>query len=205
MMPSLTSLDHTIRGVMSFTWPMIVVSVLTVASLRIVYLVKNKKPFVFYRELLALFFLIYILCLFQVVTVQDVSQYGEGSNFIPFQEIFRYRFGSRLFLKQVIGNVLMFVPYGFFAAYYIRSDRPWIPLFLISFASLSIEVTQLMIGRIFDIDDIILNIVGGMFGYFVYRLSMHIRNLLPRKEWILNMVSLVIVIVFIFYLYRLVI
>ena len=35
--------------------------------------------------------------------------------------------------------------------------------------SISIETTQLLIGRIFDIDDIILNIIGGMLGYLIYK------------------------------------
>ena len=39
---------------------------------------------------------------------------------------------------------------------------------MVLFASVSIESTQLIIGRIFDIDDIILNIIGGMLGYGIY-------------------------------------
>ena len=36
--------------------------------------------------------------------------------------------------------------------------------------SLSIECVQLLIGRCFDVDDILLNLVGGILGYFIYRL-----------------------------------
>ena len=36
--------------------------------------------------------------------------------------------------------------------------------------SVIIELIQLKIGRAFDIDDIILNIVGGILGYFLYRI-----------------------------------
>ena len=46
--------------------------------------------------------------------------------------------------------------------------------------SISIETTQLLIGRIFDIDDIILNIIGGMLGYLIYKLLNLINNHLPE-------------------------
>ncbi|MBD9097984.1 hypothetical protein EGP98_00030, partial [bacterium] len=60
--------------------------------------------------------MIYILCLFQVVTFQDAT-YNTGNNLIPFKEIFRYSLGSRLFIKNVLGNVVMFMPYGFLCSY----------------------------------------------------------------------------------------
>lgn len=41
---------------------------------------------------------------------------------------------------------------------------------LVFFASVTVETTQLLIGRVFDIDDIILNIIGGIVGYGIYRL-----------------------------------
>ena len=36
--------------------------------------------------------------------------------------------------------------------------------------SIIIELIQLKIGRAFDVDDIILNIVGGILGYYLYRI-----------------------------------
>ena len=36
--------------------------------------------------------------------------------------------------------------------------------------SIIIELIQLKIGRAFDVDDIILNIAGGLLGYFLYRI-----------------------------------
>lgn len=200
----LTPLDNTIKEVMILTWPMIVISILTIASIRLVYLIKNKKSFVLYKELLALFFLIYILCLFQVVTFQDVPTHGIASNFIPFKEITRYQFGSRLFLKQVIGNLIMFVPYGFFVSYYIKDKKPYLPLFLITFASVSIELTQLLSGRVFDIDDIILNVIGGFIGYLCYHFFERILAVLPkffRNAWILNLLAILVVIAFMCYVY----
>ena len=96
-------------------WPTILISSVIAISMRLVYLIKNKQKIVLYKELLALIFIIYVLCLFYVVTFQDVG--WSTSNFIPFREMFRYSFGSRLFIKNVLGNIIMFLPYGFFVSY----------------------------------------------------------------------------------------
>lgn len=67
---------------------------------------------------------------------------------------------------------------------------------MILFASVSIESTQLIIGRIFDIDDIILNLIGGMLGYGIYFILQKIKEHLPkvlRKDWFLNILSLLFV------------
>ena len=97
----ITPLDSTIKGVMEFTWPMVIICVLTLSSIRITDIVKNKKPFVLYKEIFLLFFLIYILCLFQIVTFEDQSLFISGNNLVPFKEIMRYKVGSRLFIKNV--------------------------------------------------------------------------------------------------------
>ena len=110
----------------------------------------------------------YFLISFQIVTYQDVISYG--NNFMPFKELTRYRLGSNLFYKNVVGNILLFMPYGFFASYYLKLDKKRIAFLLVFIVSLSIECVQLLIGRCFDVDDILLNLVGGILGYFIYRL-----------------------------------
>lgn len=201
-------LENTIREVMYLTWPMIVIATITISSIRVCYLAKNKSDFVLYKELMMLCFLIYIMCLFQVVTFQDAPSLEGGSNLIPFSEIFRYKWGSRLFLKQVVGNMLMFIPYGFFATYYINSKKITVPFFLVLFASFSIEVTQLAIGRVFDIDDIILNVIGGVIGYFIYRVLDKIHDFLPsflKSNWFLNLIMIGVIALFVCYISRMVV
>ena len=161
----ITPFDNTVKGVMEFTWPMVVICVLTLSSIRITYLIKNKKEFVLYKEIFYLFFLMYILLLFQIVTFEDTSIYIDGNNLVPFKEILRYKIGSRLFFKNVIGNIVLFIPYGLFASMYTKIEKPFHAICLVFFASVTVEVTQAMIGRIFDIDDIILNMIGGFIGF----------------------------------------
>ena len=64
-------------------------------------------------------------------------------------------------------------------------------------ASLTIETTQLMIGRVFDIDDILLNIIGGILGHYLYIIILKIGNMCPKvfqAEWFLNLVSIILLV-----------
>ena len=127
----LKPISNTIQGVIDFTWPMIIISMIIMISFRICYLIKSKEKIVIYKELTMLIFGIYILCLFQVVTFQDDVTWATN-NFIPFKEIMRYNITSRLFFKNVLGNMIMFLPFGFFVSYYLKSEKLTLPLFLIS-------------------------------------------------------------------------
>lgn len=187
-------LSNTIQQVINFTWPMVIISVVIMVSCRISYLIKNKEKFVLYKELMMLIFAVYILCLFQVVTFQDDTSWA-SNNFIPFKEILRYNISSRLFIKNVLGNMIMFLPFGFFVSYFLKSEKIYMPVILTIIASLSIELVQLAIGRVFDVDDIILNLLGGIMGYFIYSVIRIIGEGLPgfcRKDWFLNIITVLL-------------
>lgn len=194
-------LRNSLLEIFSETWPTIILSTVIIVSMRIVSLIKNKEKVILYKELLSLLFVIYVLCLFYVVTFQDVS--WSTSNFIPFQEMFRYDFGSRLFIKNVLGNMLLFVPYGFFMGYYLKIKKPIAILLLCLIVSGTIETTQLLIGRVFDVDDIFLNIIGGIIGFVLYKLLEDIKDLLPpilKNQVIYNIILVSAIILVILYL-----
>lgn len=44
------SLSNTIHGVIQYTWPMILISVVIIVSFRVAYLIKMKEDFVLYKE-----------------------------------------------------------------------------------------------------------------------------------------------------------
>lgn len=147
-------------------WPMLIIITVIISSLRITYLITKHKKFQLHKELIYLISIIYILCLFHVVTFQD-NNYGV-SNFIPFKEIFRYEFGSAKFMKNIIGNIMLFIPYGFIASYLLKNKKFSVITILTIIVSLTIETVQYYIGRVFDIDDIILNLLGGIIGFLIY-------------------------------------
>ena len=195
--------EVTIVNILSNIWPMVVIFTVILASFRIVYIKKYQEEFVLYKEVLKLGFIIYILSLFYVVTFQDVS--WSTSNFIPFKEMFRYRPGSFLFLKNVIGNMIMFMPYGFFISYFLKADKKSTIIYLGIIVSLTIEVTQLIIGRVFDVDDIILNILGGLIGYYIYKFIYIIKSHLPeffKKNIVYDIIVIGILILVFWYLYK---
>lgn len=150
-------------------WPMIFICSVILVILRIAFLIKNHQKFVFYKEVFMFVFIIYMMCLFHVVTFQDIDSFGNtGFNFIPFKEMLRYKIGSRLFFKNVVGNLLMFVPFGFFTSYILRKIKLRWVFFITLIVSVTIELTQAQIGRVFDIDDVILNLLGGCIGYYIF-------------------------------------
>lgn len=181
--------------VLETTWPIVAVTVISLISLRITHVIKNKKKFIVYEELLKLIFVIYILMFFQIVTYQDVISYG--NNFIPFKEVTRYQIGSNLFYKNVVGNILLFMPYGFFISYYLRLEKKdkWLALGLIFLVSISIECVQLMIGRCFDVDDILLNLIGGIVGYFVYRFLEIVTDKMSKTTISTILTSMIIILI----------
>ena len=183
-------------------WPVVIIITVIACSLRIAYLIKNNQPFCFYKELFMLLFVIYVMCLFEIVTIQD-NNYGL-SNYIPFKEMFRYEIGSRLFIKNIIGNILLFLPYGYFASDYLKNKKILPTCILTMLVSFTIELVQLNIGRTFDIDDVILNTLGGILGCCLYRLIEKIKIKLPKifkTEGFINSFIIVILIISIIYLF----
>ena len=79
-------------------------------------------------------------------------------NLIPFR-----------FITQTIANILMFLPLGFIFPVAFKKARTFykttICMLLFSFL---IEFIQYFIGRSADIDDLILNTLGAMLGYFIF-------------------------------------
>ncbi len=184
--------SNTIHDIINSTLPMVIVTIIVLVTIRLIYLLKNKEHIVLYREIFMLTFIVYILCLFQIVTVQDTVSWSTN-NFVPFKEIMRYDFGTTLFFKNIIGNILLFLPFGFFVSYLIKSKDVILPLIICIVCSISIETVQLYIGRVFDVDDIILNVIGGILGYFVYRVMYDFNSKLPKalkNEVFLNIVTI---------------
>ena len=184
-------------------WPMVFIFTIILVSIRIFYLICNKQKLVLYKEITTLFFIIYLLLLYYIVTMQD-SNYGTN-NFTPFKEIFRYSVTSILFIKNVIGNIFLFIPFGIFTSYYVK-NKSFVPIFILSaLISSSIEITQSLIGRTLDIDDVILNTLGGIIGYFIYKTSDKIIGKLPRfmrSKIFLDILSLILILCIIYLAYR---
>lgn len=195
-------IKSTFFEVLNTTWPTLVIFLTIIILLRVFTILNTSKKFILHEELLLLLFITYILFLFELVTSRDV--YMNGTNLVPFREMFRYPVGSENFNRQVIGNILLFMPFGFFATYYTKIKKISSISFMSILVSLTIEVVQKYIGRSFDVDDIILNVGGGILGFLVYIGLDAIRKKLPsifQKDGFYNFLSILLVIIICLYLF----
>ena len=116
---------------------------------------------------------------------RDTYQY----NLHPFAEIKRYlyyagRVGTVLVLLNLLGNILCFIPYGFVIPILSVRCRSFGKILLLSFlASLLVESIQLVskLGS-FDVDDIMLNTLGGILGYVLFRCCNAILHIWNKKR-----------------------
>lgn len=189
-----------IKDIFPSMWPMILFVTVVYITLRCFYLFKGSKSIVLHKEILMLIFVVYVLCLYYILTYQDVG-YG-GINFVPFKEMFRYSFGSYKFIKNIIGNILLFIPFGFFVSYYLNNKKTLVALLSAFIVSGCAESLQYYIGRVFDIDDIILNVFGAFLGYLLFVCLSAIKGRLPkfmRTDAFINFLVIVIIIVIILF------
>ena len=185
-----------IKDVAPSIWPLILFVSIVYISLRGTYLFKGSRKVVIYKEILTLVFIIYILCLYHILTVQNTG-YG-GINFTPFKEMFRYTFGSKKFIKNILGNIVLFIPFGFGASYYLNTKKTLQPVIITLIVSACAEGMQYYLGRIFDIDDILLNVFGGFIGYLIFVAFSAIRSHLPnfmKSEGFINFITIIIIII----------
>jgi len=181
-------------------WPMLTIFLVVIIACRIAYLSHHREKIHYYQEFLKLFFIIYVLILYGLLTNTEMNTNG-GINLVPFTEILRYDVGSDLFIFSVLGNILIFLPFGYFISYFIQAKKIWPILFVSLITSTTVEFVQLQIGRSFDIDDIILNTIGAIIGFLVYIGLTAIKKHLPaflQKDFIYNLICFIIIAIIVF-------
>jgi len=185
---------NTFKTAINSIWPMLTLLLVIYVLIRITYLLINREKLYLYKEIYQLLAITYILFLYYLLLgIENDMSYG--INIIPFKEITRYKIGSNMFVYNVVGNILVFVPFGIFLNYMIKTKKV-IYTFLISFiVSLTAELIQYKIGRAFDVDDVLLNVFGSLLGYLLYRLftlvTEHLPNVL-KKNWFYNIICIII-------------
>ena len=189
---------------MDGVWPMLLIFIVVLSSVRITYIVEKGERFVLYKEVFTLLFIVYVLLLFGLVTNTDVQ--SVSNNFMPFREILRYKFGSNGFMWNVVGNIAIFVPFGYIVSHILNSKKINKPLLLTFITSLTIELVQMAIGRSFDVDDILLNCLGGIIGFLLFIGFTAIKNHLPRflqRDIVYNLLTLALIVIIILSIFNL--
>lgn len=160
---------------------------------------------IFYKKnkiIAALFFIFYLAALFKVLffkypffEVVRITQYGERNiffsiNLIPFKTILNYLSGDatlKIAFKNLIGNIVIFLPLGFLLPILFKKIDSYKKILFVSFAfSLIAEATQLFFGiGSFDVDDLLLNALGGILGFAVLRFAkLHYKKYIRNRNLI---------------------
>ncbi|WP_331496555.1 VanZ family protein [Romboutsia sedimentorum] len=134
-------------------------------------------------------FVCYILFLIKLLFLSRVSlldlfdsqrTLDRSINIIPFYSIKEYIFSNSATIKKfafsnVVGNIVIFIPLGTYLSLFKNNKRVITNLLFIFIVSLFIEIIQGLLGiGASDIDDIILNCLGGLVGIIGYKFLLFI-------------------------------
>lgn len=151
---------------------------LTIIYLPVYFILRKRVPVL--RQIACFLFgvcifVISVATVFGTVMLNLMSGMGVFSqehycNVIPFRFLFEvWDMGIRKQITQELANVIMFVPLGFsFPIACKKAGKFWKATACMALFSFLIELAQFFIGRSADIDDLILNTLGGVAGFFLY-------------------------------------
>ena len=124
--------------------------------------------------LIYLIILIYLLIFYEEYD-RTMANRSYRYNLIPFAEIrrfwvYRKQIGISQVISNLAGNVVGFLPFGMLLPAFSRRFRSAGLIAFLSFdVSLCVELIQLTFKvGIFDVDDIMMNTLGGLIGYGIF-------------------------------------
>ncbi len=148
-----------------------------------------KSRFCPWKTVCILVFTFVIGVIFSLTGISPISgfglrNFGQGINLIPFAGIADILSQGMMVYSviNIVGNVLMFAPIGFFAPILCKKYEHLSRTVLVGASiSLLIECSQLFLARGTDIDDLILNTLGAVIGYGCYRWYQRLFPSLSKK------------------------
>lgn len=150
---------------------------------------QSKKIRIFGKVLFVLYiiFIIYFLIFSDWYgRTREMQEYHY--NLVLFREIRRFwnyrdQVGLFAMFTNLFGNVIIFMPFGFFMPMASRYRSCFSAVFYSFGLSLCVETFQLLtrVGS-FDVDDLLLNTVGGLAGYVIFAVCAAIRRRYVNKE-----------------------
>ena len=137
---------------------------------------------------------VYIICLtYFLFFAESTGRTFEGRtyhyNLELFKEIrrfivYRHSLGTKAVLLNLLGNIVAFIPFGFFLPVLYPRCRSFLYTVFFSFEfSLMVETIQLVskVGS-FDVDDLLLNTLGGALGCLIFYWMNRVRRNYETKE-----------------------
>lgn len=131
--------------------------------------------------ILVYIFLLYLYLTLSVAGIGSIWDIGHYDKIIRLEEINLIPFQSEGIMTYVL-NIIMFLPLGFLISLIWKQYRNPLKILLIGFGfSLSIEICQLFNRRNTDIDDLIMNTLGAVAGYFIWKLTKRLCGNINQK------------------------
>ncbi|CCK98576.1 TPA: VanZ family protein [Clostridioides difficile] len=140
---------------------------------------ESKKSENLLLSIIYIIFFVYILMIIRIILFRDVPIYAisKGTfrtvNLIPFYTIYQFIVDSNIdFMKatiNIIENIGIFIPMGIFLPIVCKNLNKKTIIITIILVSLAFELTQYIFALgSSDIDDVILNSLGGIIGITIY-------------------------------------
>ncbi|PLS01504.1 VanZ family protein [Neobacillus cucumis] len=128
------------------------------------------------KKLIKRLFLFAVLFILSLTLIADPTRTrAHVYNFIPLHTITYIIMHKSLFviLKNMIGNVILFLPFGFLLPLrWSKVNTIYKAVLIGSLFSIFIEMAQIIYAyRMTDIDDVLLNTLGTAIGYKIYQSS----------------------------------
>ena len=129
------------------------------------------------------------LILFKLATNPEMIPHMRNINLVPFAE--SVIVNGKIYLKEIIYNILAFVPFGVYISIIKKDWSLWKKPIVVFGLSLLFEITQYIfaLGGS-DITDLITNTLGGVLGIEVY--SLFRRVFKEKSICIINIIGIVI-------------
>ncbi len=171
--------------------PVIMVSLAVWVTWRMV--IRRRRGGDLVREVGLAFLLLWALAVVAVTffPLNVVLYDWHGSaNFVPFASILQLitEVGGGQALVNILGNVVLFIPFGvLLPLFFDRMKTFWALIWRIALISVAIESLQVFTrARAVDIDDVILNTVGGALGFLALQILL---PLVRRSEKIARLID----------------
>ena len=135
----------------------------------------KRKPYPFIRHLVNYLLIGYFFALLYVtffwastnipLTLEERLHLLPGDSFL-----YAFQYDGGLWSSQIMWNVCLFIPLGGLlpCVFFNLRKGAWKTALLCLLLTLCIETVQFFIGRVADMDDVICNAVGGVFGRALY-------------------------------------
>lgn len=156
-------------------------------------------------------FICYILLLIKMLLFSRVFS-GERTiqrsfNLIPFHSIMEYISGSSANIKKfafdnLVGNIVIFIPLGTYLPLFKNDKRVRTNLLFIFIVSLCVEIIQGIFNLgTSDIDDIVLNCLGGLIGILGYKFLLFTLRNEKKVRTVITILSIVGLFVLLYFLF----